>query len=120
MGWLRNLERWLRKNLWNPAKRTVAGELKQRLGDIDAAVQGAVLAYAASVGGEPLATFLAVAMQGLGLSDAASKWVQGLIDRLGAGSNRGLQTTMAAERKAVARNNAATLMAAIREEASKG
>ena len=114
MGWLRNIERWLRRHVLNPAKKNVAGELKARLSDIDAVVQKAVLSYAASVGGEPLAVFVSVAMAQLGLSDAAGKWVQGVIDRLGAGQTRSVDATRDAKRQAAA------IMAAIREEASKG
>lgn len=111
MGWLRSIERWLRRYVLNPAKRSVAGELKARLGDIDAALQKAVLSYAASLGKEPLALFVSVAIAQLGLSDAASKWVQALIDRLGAGSSRSVVHDPARQ--------AAAIMAAIREEAAK-
>lgn len=119
MNFLKRIERWLRRNIWNPAKKSVAAELKARLTDIDAAVQKAVMVYAASVGGEPLAAFLGVALGEIGLSDAASKWVQGLIDRLGAGASRSVQPATPQGRAHVAGKDAEKLLAAILEEASK-
>lgn len=119
MNIFKRIERWFRKNILNPAKKSVAAELKGRLTDIDAAVQKAVMVYAASVGGEPLAAFLGVALQGLGLSDAASKWVQGLIDGLGAGASRSVQPATPQGRAHAAGKDAEKLLAAIREEANK-
>lgn len=119
MGWLRNLERWLRKNVWNPAKRTVADELKANLDKIDAAVQKAVIAYAQSVGGEPFAFFVAAAIAQIGLSDAASKFVQGLIDRLGASTSRSVEATRVGREWNATNVHARDLMNGIRSEASK-
>lgn len=118
MGWLRNLERWFRKNILNVAKKGVATELKANLGRIDAAVQQAVTAYAASVGGEPFAFFIAMAIAQIGLSDAANKFVQGLIDHLDAGTSRSVPFSPAGRRRQ-ADEYAQDLRGAIRNEAAK-
>lgn len=119
MGWLRNLERWLRRNIWNPGKASIASELKSRLPEIEAAVEKAVTSYAAATGGEPFALFLTLAIQRIGLGAAAAKWVQAIIDRLEAGTSRAQQPASAAGREWVAKTPAHEFLRQIREEAGK-
>lgn len=121
MNWLskalKKAERWLRRRIIGPAKQTLAAELAVNLDQIDDAIEQAILRYAASVGGLPLATFVSVAIANLGLSDRINQFVGDLLSKLGAGTSRSVQPGKG--REAAARDELASLRAAIREEASK-
>jgi hypothetical protein len=121
MGWLskalKKAERWLRRKIVGPAKQTLAAELAVNLDQIDDAIEQAILRYAASVGGLPLATFVSVAIANLGLSDRVNQFVADLLGKLGAGTSRSVQPGKG--REAAARDELASLRAAIQEEAAK-
>lgn len=120
MSWisqgLKALERLFRRRVVNPAKNTLAAELAASLDRIDGAIEQAILRYAESVGGQPLAVFVSVAIANLGLSDRVNQFVADLLKRLSPSPTRaaGLPGREDAARRALV-----SLRAAIREEAGK-
>ena len=120
MNWFRKqlqkAERWLRRQIVGPAKNTLAAELAANLDRIDGAIEQAILRYAESVGGQPLAVFVSVAIANLGLSDRVNQFVADLLKRFAPSPTRaaGLPGREDAARRALV-----SLRAAIREEAGK-
>lgn len=123
MGWftkaLKKAWSWVRGRIVRPAQDTLAAELRDNLSRIDEAVNGAVLKWAGQVGGAPLAVFVSVAVDALGLSAAANRFIGGLLNRLGAGGSRAASLRTAAGRQAAALEELVPVLTAIREEASK-
>lgn len=118
MNIFRKIERWFRVRVLNQARQTVAQEIAASLDQISGAIDRAIVQYAESVGGQPLAVFVAVALGNIGLSAAAVRLLQDLVGRtLGAGTSRGVRG--ARDREAAAREDIRPLIAAIREEARK-
>lgn len=120
MSWisqgLKALERLFRRRVVNPAKNTLAAELAANLDRIDGAIEQAILRYAESVGGQPLAVFVSVAIANLGLSDRVNQFVADLLKRLSPSPTR---ATGLPGREDAARRALVSLRAAIREEAGK-
>lgn len=121
MSWisqgLKALERLFRRRVVNPTKNTLAAELAASLDRIDGAIEQAILRYAASVGGPPLAVFVSVAIANLGLSDRVNGFIGDLLKRLSPAPTR---AAGASGREDAARRALVSLRAAIREEAGKG
>lgn len=118
MNILTSISQFFRR-LFNRGKESLAAELKRRLPQIETALETAAIQWAAATGGEPLAFFVGVAIRELRLTDAARRFVESQITRLGAGSSRATTMGTQASRETVARRDIAPLLAAIREEASK-
>lgn len=120
MSWisqgLKALERLFRRRVVNPAKNTLSAELAANLDRIDGAIEQAILRYAASVGGLPLATFVSAAIGNLGLSDRINTFVGDLLKRFAPAPTR---ASTPPAREDAARRALVSLRAAIREEASK-
>lgn len=107
------------RRLFNRGKESLAAELKRRLPQIEGALETAAIRWAGQTGGEPLAFFVGVAIRELRLSEAATRFADGLIVRLGAGSSRATHFATEEGRLEFARKDIGPMLAAIREEASK-
>lgn len=118
MNILTSISQFFRR-LLNRGKQSLASELRKALPQIEGALETAAIRWAAATGGEPLAFFVGVAVRELRLTDAARRFVESQITRLGAGSSRATHFATAEGRLEFARKDIGPMLAAIREEASK-
>ena len=118
MNILTSISQFFRR-LLNRGKQSLAAELRKALPQIEGALETAAIRWAGQTGGEPLAFFVGVAVRELRLSEAATRFAEGLLGRLGSGSSRSVPGGTEASRIVVAKRDIGPMLAAIREEASK-